>query len=143
AEARQEAASPAMEAWGQAKSLIENLDKAPDPEEARIRLRAAIRRIVDSVWLLVVPRGYARLAAVQIWFADGAHHRDYLILHQPTHANAAARKESKWWARSLAEVASPGALDLRKRSDAKKLEEAITAIRTENEFVGTDRTSPT
>jgi DNA invertase Pin-like site-specific DNA recombinase len=128
AEAKQEASSPAMEAWGQAKSLIETLDKAPDPDEARTRLRAAIRRIVDSIWMLVVPRGAARLAAVQIWFADGKHHRDYFILHRKANGGAVESRPAQWWARSLADVVKPGALDLRKRADAARLEKLLAGV---------------
>jgi hypothetical protein len=38
------------------------------------------------VWLLVVPRGTDRLAALQIWFAGGRH-RDYLVRYKPARGN--------------------------------------------------------
>jgi DNA invertase Pin-like site-specific DNA recombinase len=127
AEARQKAAHPLSEAWGEAKTLIDVLDNAPDPTDARLRLRSAVRRIVESVWLLVVRCGRVRLCAVQVWFADGESHRDYLIYHLPK-ANGQARQEGRWWARSLAEVAAPGDLDLRRRADARKLEAVLAAL---------------
>ena len=97
AEARQKAAHPLSESWGEAQSLIEVLNSAPDPEDARLRLRSALRRMVDVIYLLVVPRGSVRLAAVQIWFAGGKKHRDYLIVNKA----AAYKRKGGWWARSL------------------------------------------
>ena len=126
--AREKAAHPLSEAWGEAQTLIGALASAADPEDARIRLRSALRRMVDSIWLLVVPRGHDRLAAVQIWFADGKRHRDYLILHRPPRSNGKARKEGGWWARSLASVVKPGDLDLRKPAHAARLEKALAAV---------------
>jgi hypothetical protein len=131
--AREKAAHPLSECWGEAQSLIGALEKAADPEEARLRLRAALRRIVDSIWLLVVPRGRDRLAAVQIWFAGGQRHRDYLILHRPPKANQAGRQEGESWAKSFANVAAPGDLDLRKRADAGKLAAVLEAVDLEGE----------
>jgi hypothetical protein len=46
AQARQRAAHPLGAAWGETRSIIETLDKSPDPTDARLRLRAALRRIV-------------------------------------------------------------------------------------------------
>src|SRR5262249_34901733 len=89
-EARQEEASPLGEAWGDCQTLLDAIDRAPEPEEARVRLRAALRRIVEEIWCLFVDRGIVRLAAVQVWFAGGAH-RDYLIMHRGSHANAASK----------------------------------------------------
>jgi DNA invertase Pin-like site-specific DNA recombinase len=126
-EARQRAAHPLSEAWGEAKSLPATLDRAPDPEAARLRLRAVLRRIVDSIYLLVVPRGRDRLAAVQVWFAGGKKHRDYFVLHRPAKANASARTAGQWWVRSLAEIAA-GVLDLRRREDALLLEESLSTV---------------
>jgi DNA invertase Pin-like site-specific DNA recombinase len=127
-EARQKAAHPLSEAWGEAKSLPAILNSAPDPEAARLRLRAVLRRIIDSIFLLVVPRGRDRLAAVQVWFAGSMKHRDYLVLHRPPKANGSARTTGQWWARSLATVVKPGDLDLRRREDARLLEEALAAV---------------
>jgi hypothetical protein len=76
-------------------------------------LRAALRRIVDSIWLLVVPRGQDRICAIQVWFAGGKRHRDYLML---------ARRNGQWGAWSLAAVTVPADLDLRRQADAAALE---------------------
>jgi hypothetical protein len=81
AQARQEALHPLSETWGECKTLLDALHSAADPADARLRLRAALRRMVSGVWLLVVPRGRTRtrLAAVQVFFAGGGRRRDYLI----------------------------------------------------------------
>jgi hypothetical protein len=91
-------------------------------------LRAALRRIIERIWILVVPRGTNRLAAVQIWFADGEHHRDYFVFHRPPRSNGKATKPGFWRAWSLAEVAVPGDLDLRDRGHARRLEKALTEL---------------
>jgi hypothetical protein len=123
--ARREAAHPLSEAWGDASALLKALDEAPDPREARLRLRAALRRIVDSICLLVVPRGRDRLAAVQIWFAGNEEHRDYLILHRPAKANASARTAGGWRVLSLADVVKLGPGDLRRPDQARRLEKVL------------------
>jgi len=128
-EARQKAAHPLEECWGEAKSLLGALDSAADANDARLRLRSALRRIVESIWMLVVPRGANRLAAVQIWFVDGSRCRDYLILHRPAKSNGKTQRiESEWSVRSLADIAKADKLDLRKRDHAARLEKALAAV---------------
>jgi len=119
-DARQSAAAPLSEAWKECQSLASALDSAPDQEEARVRLRSALRRIVDSFWCLFCPRGSMRLAAVQVWFTGGAH-RDYLILHQRARANVAASRPAQWCVRPLADVARSDNLDLRQREHGQRL----------------------
>jgi hypothetical protein len=126
--ARQKAAHPLSEAWGEALTLLGTLQAAPDPYDVRVRLRAALRRIVDTIWMLVVTRGHNRLCAVQVWFSEGARHRDYLIMHRPPRSNGKARTEGGWWARSLASVATPDGLDLRNRDHAAELAAALAAV---------------
>jgi hypothetical protein len=65
-----------------------------------------------------------RIAAVQTFFTGGKR-RDYLILHQAGHANAASRRAPKSSVRSLADVVKPDALDLRDRRYAVKLDAAL------------------
>jgi DNA invertase Pin-like site-specific DNA recombinase len=125
--AREEAASPLGEAWGECRSLLDALAASPDPDEARVRLRAALRRIVEGFWVVSVARGMRRLAAVQVWFVGGAH-RDYLILHRPGTGGAVGTRPGTWSARSLAEVASEGSLDLRRRRDARELGKLLAEI---------------
>jgi DNA invertase Pin-like site-specific DNA recombinase len=120
AEARQKAAHPLSESWGAAQSLLGALEKSSDPEDARIRLRSALRAIVEEIRLLVVPRGRRRLCAAQIRFVGSDKTRDYLILHEPRYANRSFRRDGSWWVRSA--VWPGGApLDLRDPKDAAKL----------------------
>jgi DNA invertase Pin-like site-specific DNA recombinase len=128
AEARRQAANPLSESWGEFGTLARALDAAPDPEDARLRLRSVLRNIVASVWLLVVPRGRDRLCAAQVWFAGSDRRRDYLILDRPARSNQTVRRKAEWWAWSLADVVNPGDLDLRNRADAAKLEAALLAL---------------
>jgi DNA invertase Pin-like site-specific DNA recombinase len=127
ADARARAAHPLADSWGECRSLASALDNAPDPEDARLRLRSVLRRVVSEIRLLVIPRRLQRLAAVQIYF-KGDGHREYVILYRPPHHGFGGRKEGKWWARSLADMAKPGKLDLRKPAHAARLEKELAAL---------------
>ncbi len=81
-DARQRKACPASAAWGEAMTLADALATAPDKADARLRLRAALRRVVSEAWMVVANRGQTRFAAVQFHFAGGGR-RDYLIVHEP------------------------------------------------------------
>ena len=122
-EARAKAAHPLAESWGQCRSLLSAIDKAPDPDDARLRLRSALRRMVESICMLVVPRGLTRLVAVQVYFV-GDGHRDYIICHRPAHFSYAGRTEAAWWVRSLAPEHSTD-LDLRDPGHAQRLARAL------------------
>jgi DNA invertase Pin-like site-specific DNA recombinase len=126
-EARAKAAHPLAESWAECQSLPSILDSAPDPEDVRLRLRSALRRVISDIYLLVVPRRLVRLAAVQLHF-NGGGRRDYMVYHRPAHHAFGGRKEAQWWARSLAAVAAPGDLDLRRPDDARLLEEALSGV---------------
>lgn len=97
ADARQRAASPASEAWGEAQGLAEALATAPDQQDARLRLRAALRRIIDSIHMLVVAHGRDRLCEAQVWFAGGEKSRTFLIAYRP----AGFRVEERWGVRCI------------------------------------------
>jgi DNA invertase Pin-like site-specific DNA recombinase len=118
--ARHRARHPAYESWGEMRTLLDVLKNAPDQEDIRTRLRSALRRLVESIVLLVVPRGRDRLCAAQVHFAGGKH-RDYLVYHRSARGNrwGKATVPGGWWARSFA--AAEG-LDLRQPADAKKVE---------------------
>jgi len=128
AEAQQKAVYPLSSAWGEAQSLIGILDASTDPADTRQRLRNALARIVESIWLLVVPRGRVQLCAVQVWFAGGKRHRSYLILHRSARANKTTRHEGAWFVRSFADVAGPGDLDFRNRRHAADLDRVLLAV---------------
>jgi hypothetical protein len=139
ADARARAAHPLAASWGEALSLSAALDQAPDPEDARLRLRSALRQIVSEMWLLVVPRKLVRLAAVQVYFHEGGR-RDYFIHYSPAHHSYAGRRETAWSARSLVEVAEPGSLDLRNPAHAADLAKTLEAI--DPAELGADRPCP-
>jgi hypothetical protein len=127
AKTAQKLAAPESDAWDDAHSLIDVLDSADAPGDARVRLRAALRRTVATVTLLVVPRGRDRLAAVQIDFANGGR-RSYLILSRPPKSNGKAMVPGGWWARSLARDAAESDLDLRQVTHAQALERQLEAL---------------
>jgi hypothetical protein len=97
------------------------LQGALDIEDVRLRLRAAIRRLVEEAWVLVVPRGRVRLAAVQLFFSRGGS-RSYLIVHRPGLKTRAIQRPASWDVRSFASDVAPGALDLRQSDHVKRLE---------------------
>jgi DNA invertase Pin-like site-specific DNA recombinase len=146
ARAKRAAANPLSESWADAKTLAEALDAAPDPTDARLRLRDALRRIVEEIRLLVVPTrarparprlgrrktegptlGHDRLAAVQVFFAGGQR-RDFMVLHRPPKSNGKKTTPGGWWAKSLCDVIDEADLDLRKKADARRLEKALGAV---------------
>jgi hypothetical protein len=95
--AREDVASPLGAAWGQYGTLLDVLDNAPDKRDLRIKIRAALRRIVEGgpeggIWCLFLgpgpvtdrrlakpaqgtprkrPSGLTRIAVVQNWLAGG------------------------------------------------------------------------
>lgn len=127
AEARRQAASPLSAAWGECHTLLGALDAAPDQNEARLRLRTALRSIVAEVWCLFLARASWRIAAVQVWFAGGEH-RDYLIVHRNGFRTAAASRQSETHVRSLALPGLPGEMDLRNPDHARELEAALSTV---------------
>jgi hypothetical protein len=127
-EARQRLATPLGQAWSDAMTLTEFLDKAPNPEETRLRLRSALRRMVDSIPMIVTARGTNRLAAVQVWFAGGKQFRDYQILHRPAKGNNHTRTPGQWWCESIRYPAGPKVIDLRTPEGAKYAAEQLLAF---------------
>jgi DNA invertase Pin-like site-specific DNA recombinase len=100
-EARQQAAFPLSETWGQAQTLAETLSKAADPVDARLRLRSALRRIIDKIYLVVVGRGHTRLCEAQVWFAGGERYRSYFLIHRPPRGNAVRGFPGRWYVNSI------------------------------------------
>jgi DNA invertase Pin-like site-specific DNA recombinase len=120
--ARAEQSTTEAEILGESQSLIDLLTQAEGEERLalRIKLKQRIRELVSEMWLLVVPRGWAKLVALQIYFGDG-NRRDILLYYQP----ASRSRPTRWHARSLADVAKLGPLDLRKPAHAARLEAAL------------------
>lgn len=134
AEAKLRAAHPTGEAWGEAMTLASVLHSALKPREARLKLRSLLRRLIKEIWILVVPRGRDRLAAVQVYFlGDGC--RESVILHRPDKAGRCGwRVAGGLWAHflsgwlRLSRRRLLGGLDLRKREDAAEMERQLLAI---------------
>jgi DNA invertase Pin-like site-specific DNA recombinase len=123
ARARAEANNPQAEAWGECHTLTDALARSPDQDETRLRLRAVIRRVVKEVQcLFVAPRPRFRIAAVQVWFAGGRPHRDYLIADRSGAGNANGKRTGEWVVRSLALPGAEEEFDLRRREDIRDLE---------------------
>jgi DNA invertase Pin-like site-specific DNA recombinase len=111
---------PASRAWKDVPSLVERIAKEGD--EARLKLRTALRRTVESIWVLIVRKGATRLAAVQVYFHGGAH-RDYLIRHR----TAGNQRKEEWESRSFASEA--GGFDLRNPKDATELVQVLEKLK--------------
>ena len=134
--ARQEESSPLSEAWGECKNLVDVITSSADEQDARTRLRAAIRRITKEVFCLFLELGALRLAAVQFWF-DGGAQRGYIISHLPGMANGSEiHQPARWEVKSFAEQATKDTLDLRNPRDVEALERALSSIELKD-FEGT------
>jgi DNA invertase Pin-like site-specific DNA recombinase len=115
------AARPAERAWRDLPGLADLVAEGGD--EARLKLRPVLRRVVEGMWVLIVRRGSYQLAAVQVRFADSDKVRDYLILHQ----TAGFHRPGGWWPLSFADVMEP-IYDLRRPEDARQLEADLAAL---------------
>ena len=110
---------PAERAWKELPSLVSLIKDSDDPDAVRLKLRGVLRRVIDSVWVLTVPRGVVRRCAVQIHFTGGGV-RNYMVHHR----TAAYRRSERWSAESPEELI-PVKLDLRRRDHAKRLAAAL------------------
>jgi DNA invertase Pin-like site-specific DNA recombinase len=118
---------------GEFRSLVGLLEAADaaTPEEGdalRRRVRAALRRVVKEMWVLIVPRGHYRLVAVQAWFHEGGRHRDYLLCYRPPRRDASGEHEEETRVLSSADVKALGPLDLRRPDHVRQLEEVLAAM---------------
>jgi DNA invertase Pin-like site-specific DNA recombinase len=124
-------ATPVAAAWGEYQSLYDVMEKAKDRDDMRHRLRAVLRRMVSGVWLLAVPRGRTRVAAVRVQFAGGEYFRDFLIVYRPAISNGRTAAPASLRAYSFRKRASlhddatgrtlPTGIDLRETEDAAKI----------------------
>jgi hypothetical protein len=128
--AQREAANPFSEALGQFRTAGRAL-ATDNSDEMRERCRTAIRRVVESVWVLILPGrpGWGvRLCAVQVWFKSGAH-RDYLIGCTPPRSNGKRRIEERVFVPRVGSLlfAAGRDLGLREPAKAQALEQMLTA----------------
>jgi DNA invertase Pin-like site-specific DNA recombinase len=129
-EAREKAAHPLATSWGAFKTLAAALDAADDPQDARVRLRSALRRICDGIKLLIVTRGLDRLAVAQFYFTDDGS-RTYLVHHRSGRGGGFGKAApATWRAASLPPGLAPEAagLDLEDAAHVAGLREALERI---------------
>lgn len=115
-----EGREPIVDAWREVGSLA---DAAEDPE-SRPPLRAALRRLVESIYCLFVGRGMTRLACCQIWFRGGRC-RSYLIVHTPRHGVSGS--PARTVVRSMLDV-QKREFDLRVPAHAAALEKLLAKL---------------
>jgi DNA invertase Pin-like site-specific DNA recombinase len=130
--AKAKAAAAGSDALSETQSLVDLLEGAKGDEakllDLRTKIKAGIRQLVREMWMLTVPLGRDRVAALQVLFADGECRRELAIYYQAGHAGYGAKRESRWWAESLADMVIVGTLDLRDPGHAKRLEAALLAL---------------
>jgi hypothetical protein len=121
--ARHALARPASQAFRDARALS-GLLGGPDDEDVRLRLRSAVRRVIDSIHMLAAGRGKDRTAFVQLNFTSGAVRR-CRIWHQGATGNAGGRRPGKWLVLSVTHKAGDpnvtDGYDLRKPKEAAKM----------------------
>jgi DNA invertase Pin-like site-specific DNA recombinase len=115
-------ARPADRAWQELPGLADMVKKGGD--EARLRLRPVLKRVVAGLWAVIVRRGSCQLCAVQAWFADSDQHRDYLVVSKA----AGFKRPGGSWAMSFAATLGPGDYDQRQKADALRLEADLAAL---------------
>jgi hypothetical protein len=133
AKARHAAATPLSNGWNEAQSLVVMLTEAEDPEAVRMRLRAALRRIVERIVCLFVDRQGVRLAALQMEFTGGSH-RVFLIWHKRGHGsgNAKGNRPSTWGVLSTPMNPEPDGFDLKNKKDIRVLDRVLASVDVSN-----------
>lgn len=127
--AQQEAAHPLSEEWGRAATLFDLIQTA----EQRLRLRSILRRLIEEIRLLIVPRGWDRIAAVQMRFRESDEVRSYLIVYRkdvmPSGIKASRRKRER--GKDVCSVRSlrhRSGLDLRNHQHVRALREELVSL---------------
>jgi hypothetical protein len=123
ADARQSAASPLADSWGECRTLLDALAAAGNGVDPRSRLRGAIRRIterIDAVFVRV-PNRLVWRAGVQMRFVGGGR-RSFLIEYRPAGADGAG---GRCLVESFAEETPDGDLDLGDPTHARVLAEVL------------------
>jgi hypothetical protein len=124
---RQEAADPAVDAWGRFRSLAALLKSDPS-DDTKTAVRTALRRTVDKVYCVFTGNGRIRLAGVRVRFRGTDHHRDYVVAYSPGRSNHRVKREGQLWHESAAWIDEPGDLDIRRPADAVKVERLLKEL---------------
>jgi hypothetical protein len=128
-QAEKEAAQP--DALASCQNLAGMLREAPADEvpALRLRVKAALRWVIKDARVLVVPHGWARTAAVQVWFARSNKRRSYVIHYTPCRGRGKAPPVPMHWeAHSLAEVAGADDFDLHNAEHVRALDAVLRAV---------------
>jgi hypothetical protein len=104
AEAQREAANPFGEAWGEARTLAA-LKPDDDTDELRVRIKAALRRCIESVTCLFCGRKSNRMAAVRVLFKNDRA-RDYLFRYTAPRSNGKTSAAAKLTAYTMKQRAN-------------------------------------
>jgi len=116
AEARQNAAKPVDQAFGEMQTLAGAIADARDPTEVRLKLRSVLRHVVEDMTLLVVTRATLRVCALQVCFRGSNLRRHYLLGYNRQQPLPAV---SQSWAHAGNDV------DLRNPTDAADCEQLL------------------
>jgi hypothetical protein len=100
-DATENAAVPIRQSWATARTLIGMLTSADDPTDTRLRIRAALRRVVETIEVKFIGHGRDRVAFVRVHIRATGNIRGYLILLRPPVTNRYGRKPGRWWCRSV------------------------------------------
>lgn len=117
-------ARPLERAWADVPTLIDVIDTADDKDAARLRVRAALRAVLDSGTVLTVAKGAWRFFAVQLNFTGGAV-RHCVVAHRPAANGRAASTHPLSFADAFPKA---GDIDLRKREDCAKMERLLSRL---------------
>jgi DNA invertase Pin-like site-specific DNA recombinase len=124
-DAERRAAKPLAETWDDVRSLAEALDEVPAEglEEARLRLRSALRRAITEIRLLVVKgTGRVKSCYVQAVFPT-SQTREYLILVVPGY-----RGKAKGWYAAINLPYRDHRPDLTDPDQVVRIEKAIAGL---------------
>jgi hypothetical protein len=127
-EAQARAEQPLSEAWGEQQSLLLTMKNAADPVAVRERLRERLRQTVRQIWLLVVPVGRERMAAVQIDFHGSDHKRHYIIRFRQAVKTQNFSRPAQWCYDSWPSDGPWKGFDLASREDAAVFSAALAAV---------------
>ena len=125
-DAQAKAATPLSAAWKEAQTLAEAEEKDP------LRFRHVMRRIVEEIRLLVVPRDAIRLAEVKMYFTGGGW-RSFLFVYHPAQRYTQRKagpieREARWGVRTSDNFLGLNAEDLRDPTDAENVEGYLKAM---------------